>query len=614
MDNWNWRMSLAEVTTKGVDSSSRLASEFLKPRSIFTFLAAIFFLNLLLRVFYLRYQFVNGDEGVRALTATGLLDGARLYADIVTDKPPATTFFYAAVFALFGRSMVAVHLVAALWNFFTSLAVFKTASCIYGKRTGLFAALLFVYFSASYFTQDMMAANTELLMALPYSASLYFYLRGLLAKAGDNSVASNPATADERAVEEVEPFDDKLGFNDESKSSRASLHLLIAGLLTGLAVMFKQLGVFNIAFFCLCELFFIYRARRKAPLLALLLQSVRRLLLIAAGVMVVLVTLVLWLQASGTLADFWRYVFVMNTYYIDTLSTDLWLKFMVKRIFGYVGFNLSLWILALWTVWRAGKKFFENRQRKLSSDAVEKRVANTSNVEWIVILWAMVSLAAVFTSGRFFGHYFIQVLPALAILAARSFALLLERIALPAYQQRARVIAVALLVFFIFGLVRIHHRTAVLAYETLAGTRTRFSESWGMSQREHEAEIISQAVRETLNAGESLYIWDYALDIYWRTSCRPASRFITPNHLTGDSTDTGITADLGQGDFWKQNRQLLLTDLQRNRPRMILDPTGGIEQAPYAEIVKFVKENYERDSELGIYPARPFVVYKLKED
>ncbi|HET8676178.1 MAG TPA: hypothetical protein VFO63_10350, partial [Blastocatellia bacterium] len=32
-------------------------------------LAGIFILNLLLRVFYIRYDFVNGDEGVRALTA-----------------------------------------------------------------------------------------------------------------------------------------------------------------------------------------------------------------------------------------------------------------------------------------------------------------------------------------------------------------------------------------------------------------------------------------------------------------------------------------------------------------------------------------------------------------
>src|SRR3954471_5674478 len=143
----------------------------LTSRQVLLALAGLFVLNLLLRVFYLRYDFVNGDEGVRALTATRLLDGARLYADVVTDKPPGATLFYAAVFALAGRSMKAVHVAAALWNFATAMVVYLTTARAHGKRTGLWAALLFVYFTTNYFTQDTMAANTELLLALPYAAA-----------------------------------------------------------------------------------------------------------------------------------------------------------------------------------------------------------------------------------------------------------------------------------------------------------------------------------------------------------------------------------------------------------------------------------------------------------
>jgi CheY-like chemotaxis protein len=144
---------------------------------VFVAFAAIFFLNLLLRVFYLRYDFVNGDEGVRALTATRLLEGARLYADVVTDKPPGATLFYAAVFALAGRSMKAVHVAATLWNFATAMVVYLTTARAHGKRTGLWAALLFVYFTTNYFTQDTMAANTELLLALPYTAAFACFMR-----------------------------------------------------------------------------------------------------------------------------------------------------------------------------------------------------------------------------------------------------------------------------------------------------------------------------------------------------------------------------------------------------------------------------------------------------
>src|SRR5215472_1286020 len=157
-------------------SKETVAGADLQAGTVVLAFAGLFLLNLLLRVFYLRYQFVNGDEAVRALTAIRMLEGGRLYVDVITDKPPGTTLFYAAVFGVFGRSMGAVHLAAAFWNFGTSLVIYLTAARFYSKRTGLWAALLFVYFSTNYLTQDVMAANTEMLMVLPYTASFYFYL------------------------------------------------------------------------------------------------------------------------------------------------------------------------------------------------------------------------------------------------------------------------------------------------------------------------------------------------------------------------------------------------------------------------------------------------------
>src|SRR5262245_51751515 len=153
------------------------------PNQLLLAFAGLFLMNLALRIFYIRYDFVNGDEGVRALTAVRMLEGARLYAKVVTHKPPGPSLFYAAVFAMFGRSMKAVHAAAIAWNFATSVLVYLVAARFYNKRTGLWAALLFVYFTTNYFTQDTMAANTELLMALPYTAAFYFFMGG---RAGHN--------------------------------------------------------------------------------------------------------------------------------------------------------------------------------------------------------------------------------------------------------------------------------------------------------------------------------------------------------------------------------------------------------------------------------------------
>ena len=107
-------------------------------------LGGLFLLNVLLRVFYIRYDFVNGDEGVRALTAVRMLEGARLYADVVTDKPPGASLFYAAVFTVFGSSMKAVHLAAIVWNFGTALVIYLIGTRFYSRRIGLWTALLFL--------------------------------------------------------------------------------------------------------------------------------------------------------------------------------------------------------------------------------------------------------------------------------------------------------------------------------------------------------------------------------------------------------------------------------------------------------------------------------------
>jgi len=541
-------------------------TEPIAPQSLMVWFAALFILNLLLRVFYLRYQFVNGDEAVRALTAVNLLDGGRLYADIVTDKPPGTTFFYAGVFAVFGKNMAALHLVAALWHFLTSMVLYFTAARIYSKRAGLWAALFSIYFSASYLTQDMMAANTELLMALPLAASFSLYVYSL---------------------------------QKQGKATAISALLLFAvGALTGIAALFKQLGIFNVALFVFSEAFFVYRLRQSESFFPALKQSLIRLLLIACGLLAVCLALVLWLTSLHTLTDFWRYVFVMNKFYVGALSPSLWLTYLVSRSFAYVAFNLPLWLLAGWAVKRAVADF--------RSPTANQQIF----LQAPLLAWAGVSLVAVFAGGRFLGHYFLQLVPALAILAAQGAQLLVINFRNETTRRKATILLVVLSVCLLVNLVRFHRRTAILAYETVSGQPTTASQQWGMSQREAEAAIIASKVRERLQAGESLYIWGYGLDVYWRSDCRPATRFITPNHITGAFEGAGGDIAEASHPFWAESRRLFLEDLQNNRPPLILDVTGELASLPYTEIKEFLETHYRRNGEIGIDAARPFIVYE----
>jgi hypothetical protein len=223
-------------------------------------------------------------------------------------------------------------------------------------------------------------------------------------------------------------------------------------------------------------------------------------------------------------------------------------------------------------------------------------------------------LLGVLAGGRFFGHYFIQVLPALSLLGAHGVLLLYERLRDPARKRRALIAALLLAVTLLFCFVRFHHRTATLAYETITGTRTRWSEPWGMTRREREAVVISDFVRSRLGEGEPLYIWDYALDVYWLSGCRPASRYLAPYYITGKFPDAAMERDAESEQFLSEARANFIEDLKHNRPRLILDVYGKLRDLPYSEIVEFIDANYEYEGEVGPDPGRPFVVFRLIEE
>ena len=548
-------------------------------RHVVLVLGGLFLLNLLLRVFYLRYDFVNGDEGVRALSALRMLEGARLYADVVTDKPPGASFFYAAVFAALGRTMKAVHLVAIVWNFATSLLVYLIAARFYGKRTALWAALLFVYFSTNYFTQDMMAANTELLMALPYAAAFYLFM-----------IASV----------------------DASKPRRTGF-LLAAGMLTGLAALFKQVGVLNLGFFAVYEIWGAVRVRRdeavRDSLRASLVKSISRLLLIGSGFVSVLVLFVLWLVRIGAFQDFWRNAILLNMFYIDSEPATLWARFFLGRGLGFVFFNATIWMLAIWAVKRSLKTSSEHSHNHAETDAA--KFAASTRFDLAVALWGTVTLAGVVMSGRFFGHYFIPALPALSLLAARGVRLLGQQLKYSRHKMRWKMGVAALAVLFAIGLLRCHHRTAVLAYETITGSRTRWSANWGMTKRQEEAEVVSAFVRSKIAPGEPLYIWGYAHDVYWQSGCLPASRYLTPYYIDGRFVDAEATVAESGEELRREAAANLIEDLRRTRPLLILDVFSSIQSLPHADLLEFIRKNYRDAGIIGPNADRPFRVFEL---
>ena len=540
-------------------------------------------------MFYLRYQFLNGDETIRALTAVRLLEGGRLYVDVVTDKPPGATFFYALCFSVFGRSMAAVHLAAWIWNFLTALIVYVIGARLLTRGTGIIAAALFVFFSASYLTQDMMAANTEMLMAMPYSAAFLFFVLA------------------QQHRGEIDPEDRQIN------AVRRYWLSVGAGLMTGVAIAFKQVGVFILLFFVvqagISAFFSVRRAGQQPSVRHLLIDVYARLAPLAVGVFLALVPIVLWLNLAGALREFWRNSVRIGAAYVGSLPPQLWLRFFIGRFGGYVIFNAALWMLAIWAV----ADLWKRRREIVAPESISSIESSKENSVLSITLWAAVSLIGLFAGGRFFGHYFFGVLPALSLLGARGLHLLMMRLRAPEPTWLIRATAAVLVLSVIVGLLRFHNRTAVLAYETLTGTRSRFSDAWGMTQREREAEDVAQFVRENIGEGEPLYIWGFSLDVYWRTRCRPASRFLTPNYVAGNFYPELSSVDGANDPFWRNAREQLIADLRSSRPKLILNTDEALYDLPFPEVAEFIRQNYSYVGQIGSDPARPFLIFRLKE-
>jgi hypothetical protein len=297
-------------------------------------------------------------------------------------------------------------------------------------------------------------------------------------------------------------------------------------------------------------------------------------------------------------------------FYIDSEPPGLWLKFMLGRGLGYVFFNSVLWWLAGWAIWDSIRAM-----RKASANSIlDSQYAKHPVSDLVVALWGAISLIGVVLSGRFYGHYFIPALPALSILCARGSRLLMNMLRTPAQRVRARVIILLMSLLFTVGLFRSHHRTAVLAYETLTGGRTRWSENWGMTRREEEAQVVSNFVLERVPRGEPLYIWGYAHDVFWRTGCRPACRYLTPYFIDGRFSDAEATVPESGEQFRREAAANLLDDLRRNKPSLILDIEGGLKSLPYEELVGYISRNYDDIGSAGIEPARPFRALQLRDD
>ena len=200
-------------------------------------------------------------------------------------------------------------------------------------------------------------------------------------------------------------------------------------------------------------------------------------------------------------------------------------------------------------------------------------------------LWLASSAVAVVFGFRFFGHYYLQLLPALVLLAAGSLAGASE-------VAMRRTVALAAVIAVSFSLL-------------------------GFWVKPFDSAPRYQSVSEYLikNTSETdhILVWGSVPEIYWASGKLPATRFLSAGFLTGHwggRAPTPETIEQATPGAWT----LFMQDLKEHPPEYVLDTAPaairGSELYPisrFPEFSKIIKRQYkfvESIDEISIYQRK----------
>ncbi len=175
-------------------------------------------------------------------------------------------------------------------------------------------------------------------------------------------------------------------------------------------------------------------------------------------------------------------------------------------------------------------------------------------------LWAITAALAVMVGLRFFGHYYLQLVPPLALLSAGALARGSRRIA------TWTVAAAAIM---------------ALAFSAAGYFMQPFN-------RETHYERVAAYVQRHSDPDDSLLVWGNAPEIYWASGLEPATRFVATNSFLAGNHPGRPGEDAAPEETSPIVWDWFFEDLTSNEPRFIVDTAPArIRGAEYSPITRF---------------------------
>ncbi len=475
------------------------------------------------------------DEETFAAFARVLLHGGIPYVSVVDNKPPLVYYWYAFWLWLGGDGhTVLLHLAGMLWVAATCWVMYRIGRLIENALCGFFAALLFAIFTTTYIP-GYIAIHAALLLALPTSLSVYCLLQW--------------------------------------HSARRARWIFWSGVCAGMAVLFKYQALVQLPFTVWALIYLSVRRRETNSW-----RMVQGAALYFFGVMIVPLIVAWHLHQQGALAAMYDVTWLASFRYMGQGATvgQVWLRALV---------HIGTYVLATWLLWFVFAQQIIHRLKKYYLGLPIRRPYPTLVGGWL--LW---SLPAVMAGSRFYGHYFIQLLPPLCLMTGVQCARWWSPAKSVNPQRARRWLAGGLAVWSVAWML------PRLFFDPLAA---RFH-----IQNLQVEQKIATYLRVHMPLDARFFVWGTEPAIYFLAQRNPATRFLWSDSLTGRSpglpeTQRGAadTSSLVNADDWQQ----VMDDLARTPPLYFVDCAAG----DLRDYGKFPIANYPR---MALFVAAHYVL------
>jgi hypothetical protein len=297
------------------------------------------------------------DEGEYAYMGQLILQGVPPYAAAHNMKLPGVYYAYAGIFAVLGQTDVDIRLALLVINAISILLVYRLARRLLGDTAALTAAVAFALLSLSQASYGF-TANTEHFVVLPMLAGVLLLV---------------PA----------EP------------GRHRPLRALAAGLLLGIAFLMKQHGA---AFIVFGGLYLLLSGEWRAATRSPLASRIAVCGLFGAGAVLPFALLCLLMFVQGVFQPFWFWTFTYARTYVTQNTPAAGIILLSGQLSRHAACAPLFWLLAAIGA------------TALAWDAPTRRRA------LFLGLFAGCSFLAVCPGLVFREHYFVMLLPAVALL------------------------------------------------------------------------------------------------------------------------------------------------------------------------------------------------------